>query len=62
MFRNSKGELVPHCGDCIHGNPAFECPDNALMDSIDDERGVVDCPAFMPRENEVKADPSGRGR
>lgn len=39
MFKNSKGELVPHCGDCDYGDPRKDCPDNASIDQIDDERG-----------------------
>ena len=45
MFKNSKGELVPQCVDCIHC-AADSCPADAIADEIDDERGVLDCPGF----------------
>lgn len=54
MFKNSKGKLVPHCGDCYYGDITLECPDNATIDEIDDERGVLDCPGFKEREIEYK--------
>lgn len=45
MFKNSNGELVPHCMDCKKCH-TDSCPDDALVDEIDDERGVLDCPGF----------------
>ena len=48
MFRNSKGELVPHCEDCIFGDVGKKCPDNALTDEVDNEKGVINCPGYAP--------------
>lgn len=48
MFKNSKGELVPHCGDCFFGDINKVCPPEAVSEEIDDERGVLDCPGYRP--------------
>jgi hypothetical protein len=50
MFKNSKGELVPHCVDCVYGLISKPCPPEAISDEIDDEKGVLDCPGFMLRK------------
>lgn len=49
MFKNSKGKLVPLCNDCYYYDKE-DCPDNALVDMVHEERGVLDCEAFKPRK------------
>lgn len=60
MFKNSKGELVPHCEDCkrydkVLWSNNLECPDDAI-EIVDQERGVLDCPGYIPR-NELRGNP-----
>lgn len=46
MFKNSKGELVPHCMDCKKCHSDVDiCPDDSLIE-VDDETGVLKCPGF----------------
>lgn len=52
MFENSKGELVPHCMDCVYHNSDMKCPDDC-PDVVDEERGVLDCPHFKLKEEEL---------
>lgn len=61
MWKNKKGEQTPSCGDCVYGDDDKECPDDAMMDTVYEDRGVLDCPPFMPRNSEIKALLSRRG-